>query len=119
MNLLDFSIASPMEVGYSYPVPEKPLILPTRRTTTRRPTTPKAPGYNYLVPENPLTLPRRGKIDDVPSPVSSKSSEESLNELNQIEDVFQEKLSFDFYERVRKGQIKFPLLSRFMFIKDQ
>lgn len=46
------------EAGYNYPVPDNPLVLPTRKTTTTTTTSKpeKEEGYNYPVPENALSV---------------------------------------------------------------
>ncbi len=52
-------VANPQE-GYNYPVPDNPLVLPPRRTTTTE--KPEEEGYNYPVPQNPLVFPTKKPV---------------------------------------------------------
>jgi len=62
MSLLALSIEKPM-AGYNYAVPDNPLVLPKRRTTTSKPEkeapTTTTVAYSYPVPEDPLVLQRK------------------------------------------------------------
>merc|ERR1712088_685124 len=118
--------ARPDEVteGYNYPVPENPLILPTKPLTTTTealPTYTEDPvleydyydpndipedqakpeeateGYNYPVPENPLVLPTKTSL-----PECVTSGEEELGDnpyfLDQGVPICPEDIEYDEYD---------------------